>query len=302
MATKLELVEKQLLISKQETSKDKDKKREKELSFATVDSLEVEESLTQRIERAKKEYQRYAASQIDIELPVAKISIEESDKDSDIKVGKERVKVYMDTSYKDTDYHFESVTEGHAKDIYSYLNKQSLVRAKYAHGKTVSLEDTETRAKDFSNRFKSGSTNDLHLYSGFIVSDSETGDFLGLANLGSSGQKDGHAEMAFLNRPDAWSCAPTNVVEEYEAPKKLIKSYKGIATVEVHTLLQYAGQLKKKGYKIGGKELEGVNATARLDNPGSWKACAKSGMEVTGVDSNPSYGPELRYQLRRKIS
>ena len=54
-------------------------------------------------------------------------------------------------------------------------------------------------------------------------------------------------------------------------------------------------------YKIQEKELEGVNATARLDNPGSWKSCAKARMELKDIDVNPDYGPALRYQLCKKM-
>ncbi len=135
-----------------------------------------------------------------------------------------------------------------------------------------------------------------------MVSDAQTEDFLGITNTGCS-TRPKHAEIAFLNKVDAWSSATAEVVKRYAIPKKckLNRQYEGIGTVEVSTLLQYHAELKRQGYQVRGENLEGVVATARLDNPGSWKACAKSGMEVTDVDTNSNYGPELRYQLRRAI-
>jgi hypothetical protein len=62
--------------------------------------------------------------------------------------------------------------------------------------------------------------------------------------------------------------------------------------------------LKKKGYKILGAELGNATATARVDNDGSWMSNAKAGMKLrlkNGIDSNPDYGPELRYQLEKPI-
>ena len=59
--------------------------------------------------------------------------------------------------------------------------------------------------------------------------------------------------------------------------------------------------LKHKQYKVNGHELEVVVMTARVDNPGSWKAGANGGMEVYDIDTNPKYGPELRYQMRKNI-
>jgi len=255
----------------------------------------IENDLVKQIEDAKEKYRQYVESQLSAILPQAQITIEKS--------GENRTDVHMDVSYKDANYHFESVKDEDVEAFHAYLNNQPLVRGKYANGKTVSFQATEKRVAQFSDRFNPSSTDGLYLYSGFVVSDSDTDQFLGVANLGGSGKNDGHAEMAFLNRADAWSSATPAIVKEYAIPRefKLDRRYKGIGTVEVCTLLQYSSQLKRDGYKIQGKELEGVNATARLDNPGSWKSCAKAGMEVVDVDVNPDYGPELRYQLRKKV-
>lgn len=253
----------------------------------------LEDSLTK--EQHKELYRQYAAAQIDSTLPEAHISIEQS--------GENNTNVHMDTSYEGFNYHLESIKKEDVEDFHAYLNSQPLVRARYASGVTVTFEVTEKRTLQFNDRFNPENTDGLYLYSGFIVSDADTNDFLGVANLGSSGKNDGYAEMAFLNRPDSWSSVTPEIIREYAVPKKkkLEHPYKGVGTVEVCSLLQYASLLKQNGYKIQQKELEGVTATARLDNPGSWKACAKSGMEVIDVDSIPAYGQNLRYQLKKTI-
>jgi hypothetical protein len=246
-------------------------------------------------EQHKELYRQYAMTQVDVILPEVHISIEQS--------GENNTNVHMDTSYEGFNYHLESIKKEDAEDFHSYLNSQPLVRAKYASGATVTFEVTEKRTLQFNDRFNHDNTEGLYLYSGFIVSDTDTNDFLGIANLGGSGKNDGHAEMAFLNRPDSWSSATPEIIREYAVPEKdkLKHPYKGVGTVEVCSLLQYASLLKQQGYKIQNKELKGVTATARLDNPGSWKSCAKSGMELIDIDINPEYGQNLRYQLKKTI-
>ncbi len=190
-----------------------------------------------------------------------------------------------------------------AYTVFCYLNSQPIVRAKFANGKTVTWQDTKNRVETFCNRFDpKKNQDDSYLWSGFIVAVNDNDAFLGYANLGFGGE--GQAEMAYLNRPDAWSCTTPEIVQSYEIDdsKRLSKSYTGIATVEASSLLQYAEFLKHRGRTIRYKEISGVVATARLDNPGSWKACAKSGMEVKDIDAHPSYGPELRYQLLYSLS
>lgn len=113
----------------------------------------------------------------------------------------------------------------------------------------------------------------------------------------------GVAEMARLNRPLTRSHAPTAAPTAAVATNP-VKSYAGVGTAQVCTMLQYAALLKKKGYSVLGGELTTAIATARVDNEGSWKSNAKAGMKLklkNGIDSNPNYGPELRYQLEKPI-
>ena len=135
-------------------------------------------------------------------------------------------------------------------------------------------------------------------FSGFVVSDAEDSHFLGMCVLGG-GSEPFTSEMAFLNRVESWSCPSAEIVQHFQL-NTAEKPYRGVATTEVCTLLQYADALKQKGYFVNGKALEEVVMTARVDNPGSWKAAAKAGMVIKDMDTNPSYGPELRYQLRKK--
>lgn len=235
------------------------------------------------IKDAKLQYEEYAQSQKDFQIPLAHISIE---RESD-----ETTQVHMEVQYKGTEYQFRSIEEKDVNDIYQYLNSQ-LVREKYADGNTASLQATITRVNTFVQRFIN-KTSPLYLYSGFVLEDSQTETFLGIANLGGGSQTD-TSEMAFLNRLECWS-RPNNI------NNRIGKTYSGIGTVETCTLLQYASRLKEEGYLINGHPLRAVIATSRVDNEGSWKSCAKAGMMLQDISVLQRYGTELRYQLTKDI-
>jgi hypothetical protein len=50
-----------------------------------------------------------------------------------------------------------------------------------------------------------------------------------------------------------------------------------------------------------------VQSTARTDNPGSWKSVTKAAeglgldIQLDDINTNPNYGPALRYQLSLKL-
>lgn len=260
------------------------------------------EELLQRLESAKKEleiFQKYAEQQANFKFPIANISIEPDN---------DRTNVYMDVEYNGTKFQLESMKPRHLDSISNCLDSQLIVREKYADGKVRNPNQTDARVKDLSNRFMNvDSGNDsklLNLFSGFAVSDVETDTFLGMCVLGSSSLSPNTSEVAFINRPEAWSYISEETVKQYEYKRdaNVKKKYQGVATTEVCTLLQYARTLQEKNYKINGNDFNGeVVMTARIDNPGSWKAGAKGGFVVYDVDSNPNYGPQLRYQMKTKI-
>lgn len=251
----------------------------------------LDAKLADRLASAKAEYETYAAKQSDFKFPDVKISFEEDDNDGP-------TRVFMDVQYSDTNFHFRSIEAKDADPIQLYLNSQVVVREKYANGKVVPAEATQDRVGVFCQRFDR--KDPLYLYSGFMVLDAETEQFLGICNLGG-GMTEGASEMAFLNRADAWSLPPIDVVEKYAVPSPLKKQYKGVATAEVCTLLQFAHELKTRDCLVRGKELVKVDATARPDNPGSWKACAKAGMELERIDVREAYGEERRLQLTKRM-
>lgn len=243
-----------------------------------------DEDFSSIIENATIKYNEYAQTQKDFQIPQAHISIEEE--------LDQTTKVFIQVQYKDTEYQFRSIEENDVNDIYQYLNSQPSVRSKYSDGTTVSLEATTTRVNTLARRFQDKNS-PTYLYSGFIVSDLQTEMFLGLANIGV-GPDAGISEMAFLNRSECWS-RPMNTNGSAQ------KVYSGVGTVETCTLLQYATRLKEKGYQIGGHPLKAVVAFARIDNEGSWKACAKAGMTLSTTEVVSHYGDNLRYQLRKDI-
>ena len=241
-----------------------------------------------RIDEAKAKYYQYFEGQKDFQAPQAHIDI---DTDSD-----EGTRVHMEIEYKGTQYSLQSIQEKDINDLYKYINSQALVRAKFGNGNTTSLETTTARANTFISRFRNKDS-PLYLYSGFIVSDSQTESFLGMVNLGS-GVENGTAEMARLNRVECWSSPPSTGTGESGIDSKV---YSGIGTAETCALLQYAAQLKEKGHHVRGHPLRAVVASARVDNEGSWKSNAKAGMILDSVAAQSSYGSDLRYYLRKEL-
>jgi hypothetical protein len=250
-----------------------------------------DEDASRLIEEAKIKYNQYAETQKDFQAPQAHIQIETESNNT--------TKVHMEVQFNGTQYYFESIQEKDINDIYQYLNSQTLVRAKFGNGNPISLEATTARVNTLVNRYENKKS-PLYLYSGFVVSDSEIGTFLGFVNLGC-GSEPGAAEMSFLNRSECWGRPPdvfsTYAVTDVNTTSK--KTYSGVGTAEVCTLLQYAARLKHDGYKLNGHPLKAVVATARVDNEGSWKSIAKAGMTLYDVDIVSYYGSNLRYQLRK---
>ncbi|CAF1339106.1 unnamed protein product [Rotaria sordida] len=251
------------------------------------------EDLPRLIEDAKLKFNQYAETQKDFQAPQAHIHIEtESD---------ETTKVHMEVQYNGTQYYFESIQEKDTNDIYHYLNSQPLVRAKYANGNITSREATTARVNTLVGRFRNKNS-PLYLYSGFVVSDSQTETFLGIACIGG-GSEPGTSEMSRLNRVECWSHPPdvvsTYAVTDVNTINK--KIYSGIGTVETCTLLQYAARLKQEGYEVNGHSLHAVVSTARVDNESSWKSNAKAGMTLYAVDVISKHGSNLRYQLRKNM-
>jgi RimJ/RimL family protein N-acetyltransferase len=251
-------------------------------------------------QKYQEDYSRYQKLQQSPETPQAAINVIQE---------KYKTKVYITTTYKQLNYKLESMEPTHAPEVFQYLNSQPIVREKYANGEIVSEDATTKRIATLSARFELNEAGkprdaDLHMYGGFVVYDADDDSFLGMCNLGGGSIKC-NSEIAYLNRPDAWNSEfNQDVVQQYEIRKQAPlqkSSYVGLGTAEVYSLMQYAKYLKSSGYKINGEELQFVEATARIDNPGSWKAAAKAGMEAHDVSQNLNHSQDLRYQLKAKI-
>jgi hypothetical protein len=213
------------------------------------------------------------------------------------------------TTYKGFIYKLESIEPKHTPEIFKYLNSQITVRGKYAHGNTISEDDTTKRVLALSAKFEldgNGWPKDpnLYMYGGFVVYDAKDNSFLGMCSLEESDKTKYNVEMSYLNRPDARnSTFNQNALQQYEIKEseRLKKPYTGLGTAEVYAMIQYAKYLKEYKYQINGEDLEFVGATARVDNPGSWKAAAKAGMVAYDIDQNLNHSEDVRYQLRAKI-
>lgn len=245
---------------------------------------------------AMKLFYSYKMQLYDFVPPEAKISYEHDSADTSV------VDVHMDVTYNDSNIHLRSIKPEDHEIVQTYLNSQILVRGKYGNKKIVDAKATKDRVTSLSTRFDPKNTDGCFMHGGFVITDNETDDFLGMANSGASGTK-GASEIAYLLRADAWSHKPADIVAEYHIPenKRLHKDYKGTATAIVCSLVQYTKRLKEEKYKIKGEEITGMCATAMVDNPGSWKAIAKAGFEPYDLDAKDEWGPEIRYQLGLKI-
>ena len=197
-----------------------------------------ENELQLKIAKAKQEYREYAESQKGFCFPKVDITLEENN---------DFVDVHMEVEFNGTHFHFESLKLEVEEDVYKYLDSDRIVREKFADGKARTREQSKDRAEALSERFqkrsKKGEGKAPNLYSGFAVLDKETDSFIGLGIAGG-GTDPGTSEIAFLNRASTWSHMPEAVVQAYDMSSSLKpKSYKGIATAEIGTLLQYGAYL-----------------------------------------------------------
>ncbi len=218
----------------------------------------------------------------------------------------ECVDLHIDVEYQQTRLHFESIKLKHLEAVYTNLDSQPIVRSKFGDGKVRTLTQTTDKVKDLSGKYrvidKQCKPKGANPYSALIVTDADIDTFLGMTQFFEQGDPPGTAGIGRLNITDSWSHLPQEIVKTYAGEKNPeYKTYKGLGTAETCTMLQYAKFLKDRKYKICGHDLEAVVATARIDNPGSWRSNAKAGMKCYGITSNPNYGPEPRYQLRKEI-
>lgn len=248
----------------------------------TVVDTKIDAELKKRIEKLTEQYNEYVAKQKNFVAPLATISFDDT-------TDPNHIEVHMDVEYNNTKLHFESVKVKHTKELHDNLLSQKTVLSKFADGDVYTEQESIDRIKTLSGRF------DAHNpYSGFRVTDAETDMLIGMTVIGVGSVELGHAEMARINRTLTWSHSANSGSSK--------KSYSGVGTAEVCAMLQYAELLKKKGYKVDGKsDLTAAVATARVDNEGSWKSNGKAGMQLVKIDSNPDYGPELRYHLKKPL-
>ena len=94
------------------------------------------------------------------------------------------------------------------------------------------------------------------------------------------GEEKGSSELAYLFKAKNWG--------------------QHIGTEAVSAVVQeYAPEVSRRGYKINGQPFEKVVATARPDNPGSWKILEKTGM--SRVRTEEKHGA-IRYQYEIEVN
>lgn len=231
---------------------------------------------------------------VSIERPLADITIDKSSNDKN--------SVKIDVRYNGMNLNLRSIRPEDHVLVQKYLNSQPLVRKKYANKQTVDAKATQDRVQVLSDRFSPNVTDGCFMLGGFIITDSDTNEFLGMINSGTSVTA-GYTELGYLSRPDAWSHRPENLYTEYKLPEGdyLSKEYSGVATAALCSIEQYTELLKQENHTVKGLEIEGIKATAMVDNPGSWKSLAKAGFDLKLIDVRPEYGSDVRFTVEYKL-
>ncbi len=129
------------------------------------------------------------------------------------------------------------------------------VMAKFATGLTINMMQVYERMKVWIKRWA-----ERDPYSPMAVYHKDTNQFVGLISLGH-GDRPGESEIAFLQVSPNW-----NKGYGSEAAKAMVKAF-APATV-------------REGFKLEGKPLTKIVATARPDNPASCKILEKLGMHL----------------------
>lgn len=165
--------------------------------------------------------------------------------------------------------HIRSV-EASEKDYSSYaaLFGDKAVMEKFATGETKTKEQMQDRIdRIWRQRWHANDP-----YSALAIFKNDTDEFIGHVAIGH-GDAPGQSELAYLFMQNHWD-------HRYgtEAVTAVVKKY-APATVQ-------------KGYKLEGKTLEKITATARHDNPFSARILERLGMHKTGEEDKHG---SLRY-------
>lgn len=162
----------------------------------------------------------------------------------------------------DTDrLHMRSVEASESDyNCYGQLFGDLEVMGKYADGSVKTRDEIKTRVNNlWVKRWKESDP-----FSALAVFKKDEDTFLGHVVLGH-GDAPGQSELAYLFMRNHWK--------------------RGYGTEAVTAVVQeYAPATISKGYLLEGKALEKITATARTDNPGSYKILERNGMQKIGEE------------------
>ena len=127
------------------------------------------------------------------------------------------------------------------------------VMDKFFTGQPITPDETRGWVDDWTTRWRENNP-----YSAFAIFSKDTKDFLGMAVMGLS-DTPGVSQLSYLFHPRYWN--------------------KGYASETAAALVtEYAPATVQQGYALEGKPLERIVATARVDNPASFRILEKVGM------------------------
>lgn len=156
-------------------------------------------------------------------------------------------------------------------DRFALLFGDKEVMEKFGTGETKTREKTQERIEKWVKRWQANNP-----YAGLAVFEKATGRFVGHVILGQTSLP-GVAEIAYLFHKANW------------------KQHYG--TEAVAALVQeYAPATVQEGYTIKDKPLEKIVATARVDNPASFRILEKVGMHYDKTEER--FGaPRAHYSI-----
>jgi len=168
---------------------------------------------------------------------------------------------FLTVSIQTPNLHIRSMVESDLSHCIQLFGDQT-VMAKLGTGETRSAEKVQ---EAFARYMKARQENNPYDRLAVFSKDNE---FLGVITLTKT-DVDGVAELSGAGFSDYWN-----------------KGYGAEAATTI--ISEYAPATVKEGYTIGGKPLSSIVATARPDNPGSWKILERLGMQP--VKEEVKYG------------
>jgi len=174
----------------------------------------------------------------------------------------------LDVAISTERLNLNGVSKADARELLEKLYSSPIVTEKYATGEVKDMEWVDKRVSIWTSRLASGDP-----FSCYVVR-TKQGELVGLVILGH-GDNPGQSELAYIFNNSFWN--------------------KGYGTEAVGAVVnQLAPYLKALGHEIDGEKFKEILATARPDNPGSFRILEKLGFSFNKTEERHD-APRLFY-------